>query len=187
MKVLTGLKPNEREYSGSSGRIFPGTGAGTDQTVDEGSAGKWNKISKGLGGTAVCSETDERSGRRKPAVRKQMEISAEQVREARIAYESAKAEFQSYSFSSDFESEEAAKKQRQKLPVKGTFTEDYNTARAAREKAGTERSNTETLIKNIGLSFLQQKQKKKSGKELREYGRRKRDGRISMEISDRYL
>lgn len=84
----------------------------------------------------------------KPAVRKQMEISAEQVREARIAYESAKAEFQSYSFSSDFESEEAAKKaEAEAARKKERFTEDYNTARAAREKAGTERSNTETLIK----------------------------------------
>lgn len=84
----------------------------------------------------------------KPAVRKQMEISAEQVREARIAYESAKAEFQSYSFSSDFESEEAAKKAEvEAARKKERFTEDYNTARAAREKAGTERSNTETLIK----------------------------------------
>lgn len=84
----------------------------------------------------------------KPAVRKQMEISAEQVREARIAYESAKAEFQSYSFSSDFESEEAAKKaEAEATRKKERFTEDYNTARAAREKAGTERSNTETLIK----------------------------------------
>lgn len=84
----------------------------------------------------------------KPAVRKQMEISAEQVREAGIAYESAKAEFQSYSFSSDFESEEAAKKaEAEAARKKERFTEDYNTARAAREKAGTERSNTETLIK----------------------------------------
>lgn len=84
----------------------------------------------------------------KPAVRKQMEISAEQVREARIAYESAKAEFQSHSFSSDFESEEAAKKaEAEAARKKERFTEDYNTARAAREKAGTERSNTETLIK----------------------------------------
>ena len=84
----------------------------------------------------------------KPAVRKQMEISAEQVREARIAYESAKAEFQSYSFSSDFESEETAKKaEAEAARKKERFTEDYNTARAAREKAGTERSNTETLIK----------------------------------------
>lgn len=84
----------------------------------------------------------------KPAVRKQMEISAEQVREARIAYESVKAEFQSYSFSSDFESEEAAKKaEAEAARKKERFTEDYNTARAAREKAGTERSNTETLIK----------------------------------------
>lgn len=84
----------------------------------------------------------------KPAVRKQMEISAEQVREARIAYESAKAEFQSYSFSSDFESEEAAKKaEAEAARKKERFTEDYNTARAAREKAGTQRSNTETLIK----------------------------------------
>lgn len=84
----------------------------------------------------------------KPAVRKQMEISAEQVREARIAYESAKAEFQSYSFSSDFESEEAAKKaEAEAARKKERFTEDYNTARVAREKAGTERSNTETLIK----------------------------------------
>ena len=84
----------------------------------------------------------------KPAVRKQMEISAEQVREVRIAYESAKAEFQSYSFSSDFESEEAAKKaEAEAARKKERFTEDYNTARAAREKAGTERSNTETLIK----------------------------------------
>lgn len=84
----------------------------------------------------------------KPAVRKQIEISAEQVREARIAYESAKAEFQSYSFSSDFESEEAAKKaEAEAARKKERFTEDYNTARAAREKAGTERSNTETLIK----------------------------------------
>lgn len=84
----------------------------------------------------------------KPAVRKQMEISAEQVREARIAYKSAKAEFQSYSFSSDFESEEAAKKaEAEAARKKERFTEDYNTARAAREKAGTERSNTETLIK----------------------------------------
>ena len=84
----------------------------------------------------------------KPAVRKQMEISAEQVREARIAYESAKAEFQSYSFSSDFESEEAAKKtEAEAARKKERFTEDYNIARAAREKAGTERSNTETLIK----------------------------------------
>ena len=84
----------------------------------------------------------------KPAVRKQMEISAEQVREVGIAYESAKAEFQSYSFSSDFESEEAAKKaEAEAARKKERFTEDYNTARAAREKAGTERSNTETLIK----------------------------------------
>ena len=84
----------------------------------------------------------------KPAVRKQMEISAEQVKEAGIAYESAKAEFQSYSFSSDFESEEAAKKaEAEAARKKERFTEDYNTARAAREKAGTERSNTETLIK----------------------------------------
>ena len=84
----------------------------------------------------------------KPAVRKQMEISAEQVREAGIAYESAKAESQSYSFSSDFESEEAAKKaEAEAARKKERFTEDYNTARAAREKAGTERSNTETLIK----------------------------------------
>lgn len=84
----------------------------------------------------------------KPAVRKQMEISAEQVREAGIAYESAKAEFQSYSFSSDFESEEAAKKaEAEAARKKERFTEDYNIARAAREKAGTERSNTETLIK----------------------------------------
>lgn len=84
----------------------------------------------------------------KPAVRKQMEISAEQVREAGIAYESTKAEFQSYSFSSDFESEEAAKKaEAEAARKKERFTEDYNTARAAREKAGTERSNTETLIK----------------------------------------
>ena len=84
----------------------------------------------------------------KPAVRKQMEISAEQAREAGIAYESAKAEFQSYSFSSDFESEEAAKKaEAEAARKKERFTEDYNTARAAREKAGTERSNTETLIK----------------------------------------
>lgn len=84
----------------------------------------------------------------KPAVRKQMEISAEQVREARITYESAKAEFQSYSFSSDFESEEAAKKaEAEAARKKERFTEDYNTASAAREKAGTERSNTETLIK----------------------------------------
>ena len=82
----------------------------------------------------------------KPAVRKQMEISAEQVREARIAYESAKAEFQSYSFSSDFESEEAAKKaEAEAARKKERLTEDYNTARAAREKAGTERSNTETF------------------------------------------
>ena len=84
----------------------------------------------------------------KPAVRKQMEISAEQVREAGIAYESAKAEFQSYSFSSDFESEEAAKKaEAEAARKKERFTEDYNTARDTREKAGTERSNTETLIK----------------------------------------
>lgn len=84
----------------------------------------------------------------KPAVRKQMEISAEQVREAGIAYESAKAEFQSYSFSSDFESEEVAKKaEAEAARKKERFTEYYNTARAAREKAGTERSNTETLIK----------------------------------------
>ena len=84
----------------------------------------------------------------KPAVRKQMEISAEQVREVGIAYESAKAEFQSYSFSSDFESEEAAKKaEAEAARKKERFTEDYNIARAAREKAGTERSNTETLIK----------------------------------------
>ena len=84
----------------------------------------------------------------KPAVRKQMEISAEQVREAGIAYESAKAESQSYSFSSDFESEEAAKKaEAEAARKKERFTEDYNIARAAREKAGTERSNTETLIK----------------------------------------
>ena len=84
----------------------------------------------------------------KPAVRKQMEISAEQVREAGIAYESAKAEFKSYSFSSDFESEEAAKKaEAEAARKKERFTEDYNIARAAREKAGTERSNTETLIK----------------------------------------
>lgn len=84
----------------------------------------------------------------KPAVRKQMEISAEQAREAGIAYESAKAEFQSYSFSSDFESEEAAKKaEAEAARKKERFTEDYNTARAAREKAGTQRSNTETLIK----------------------------------------
>ena len=84
----------------------------------------------------------------KPAVRKQMEISTEQVKKAGIAYESAKAEFQSYSFSSDFESEEAAKKaEAEAARKKERFTEDYNTARAAREKAGTERSNTETLIK----------------------------------------
>lgn len=84
----------------------------------------------------------------RPAVRKQMEISAEQVREAGIAYESTKAEFQSYSFSSDFESEEAAKKaEAEAARKKERFTEDYNTARAAREKAGIERSNTETLIK----------------------------------------
>lgn len=90
----------------------------------------------------------------KPAVRKQMEISAEQVREARIAYESAKAEFQSYSFSSDFESEEAAKKaEAEAARKKERFTEDYNTARAAREKAGTERSNTETLIKKYRVEL----------------------------------
>lgn len=83
----------------------------------------------------------------KPAVRKQMEISAEQVREARIAYESAKAEFQSYSFSSDLNQRKLQKAEAEAARKKERFTEDYNTARAAREKAGTERSNTETLIK----------------------------------------
>ena len=61
-----------------------------------------------------------------------------------------KRNFKAILFSSDFESEEAAKKaEAEAARKKERFTEDYNTARAAREKAGTQRSNTETLIKKI--------------------------------------
>lgn len=109
----------------------------------------------------------------KPAVRKQMELSAEQVREAGIAYESAKAEFQSYSFSSDFESEDAARKAETEAACKKErFTEDYNTARAAREKAAAERSSTETLIKKykaeLPAAETEEKKRKKNYESMAE-------------------
>ena len=84
----------------------------------------------------------------KPAVKKQMELSVEQVKEAGITYESARTELQSYSSSSDFESEEAAKKSRRgSARKKEHFTKKYKVVKDACDKAGTERSNAEALIR----------------------------------------
>ena len=84
----------------------------------------------------------------KPAVKKQMELSVEQVKEAGIIYESARTELQSYSSSSDFESEEAARKAEEEAARKKEhFTKKYKVVKDACDKAGTERSNAEALIR----------------------------------------
>ncbi len=84
----------------------------------------------------------------KPAVKKQMELSVEQVKEAGITYESARTELQSYSSSSDFESEEAARKAEEEAARKKEhFTKKYKVVKDACDKAGTERSNAEALIR----------------------------------------
>lgn len=85
---------------------------------------------------------------KKPAVKEQMEQSGQQTKKAGIAYESVRSELQSYSSSSDFESEEAARKAEEEAARKKEhFTKKYKIVKDACDKAGTERSNAEALIR----------------------------------------
>lgn len=82
--------------------------------------------------------------------RKQTEDSEKLVREAQAAYEGAKAELASYSVTSDFRSQEEAKRAEEAaFQKKEQWSSRYENAKACRETAGTERVHSEALIRKL--------------------------------------